>query len=154
LFLSCQNTEKQTKCPQLFLKRACEFRVSALNFRYKKKFDGIRICRQNAMKTISENLLQEITRRLVAELKPEKVILFGSHAWGKPTDDSDLDLLVIVPESNEPPTKRATRAYRSLIGMGVPKDILVYTRAEVDRHSRVYASLISEVLERGRVLYG
>jgi hypothetical protein len=39
------------------------------------------------MKTISESLLQEITQRLVAELKPEKVILFGSHAWGKPNDD-------------------------------------------------------------------
>ncbi len=106
------------------------------------------------MKTISKNLLDEITRRLVAELKPEKIILFGSHAWGQPNDDSDLDLLVIVAESNEPPTKRSTRAHRCLIGMGVPKDILVYTRAEVDRHSRVYASLISEVLERGRVLYG
>jgi len=106
------------------------------------------------MKTISENLLHEITQRLVAELKPEKVILFGSHAWGKPTDDSDLDLLVIVPESNEPPTKRATRAYRSLRGVMVPMDILVHTHAEVQRHSRVYASLISEILERGKVLYG
>lgn len=107
-----------------------------------------------AMKTISENLLQEITQRLVAELKPEKVILFGSHAWGKPNEDSDLDLLVIVPESNEVPTKRSTRAHRSLRGIMVPMDILVHTHAEVERHSRVYASLISEVLERGRVLYG
>jgi predicted nucleotidyltransferase len=106
------------------------------------------------MKTISENLLQEITQRLVAELKPEKVILFGSHAWGQPNEDGDLDLLVIVSESNEPPTKRATRAHRSLIGVMVPMDILVRTRAEVERHSRVYASLISEILERGKVLYG
>jgi len=106
------------------------------------------------MKTISENLLQEITQRLVVDLKPEKVILFGSHAWGQPNDDSDLDLLVIVAESNEPPAKRATRAHRSLIGLMVPMDILVRTRAEVERHSRVYASLISEILERGKVLYG
>ncbi|MGH7453490.1 MAG: nucleotidyltransferase domain-containing protein [Nitrosopumilaceae archaeon] len=109
---------------------------------------------KNKMKTISKNLLDEITRRLVEELKPEKIILFGSHAWGQPDADSDLDLLVIVPESNEPPTKRATRAHRSLIGVMVPMDILVRTRAEVERHSRVYASLISEILERGRVLYG
>ncbi len=106
------------------------------------------------MKTISKGLLDEITRRLVEELKPEKVILFGSHAWGQPDEDSDLDLLVIVSESNELPTQRATRAHRSLRGMGVPKDILVYTRAEVERHSRVYASLVSEVLDRGEVLYG
>jgi predicted nucleotidyltransferase len=101
------------------------------------------------MKTISQNLLDEITQRLVAELEPERIILFGSHAWGQPNEDSDLDLLIIVTESNEPPTKRTTRADRSLIGMGVSKDILVYTRAEVDRHSRVYASLISEVLNAG-----
>jgi len=106
------------------------------------------------MKTISENLLQEITQRLVVELEPEKVILFGSHAWGKPNEDSDLDLLVIVTESHEPPAKRATRAHRSLIGVMAPMDILVRTRAEVERHSRVYASLISEILERGKVLYG
>lgn len=106
------------------------------------------------MKTISKNLLDEITQRLVAELKPEKIILFGSHAWGQPDEDSDLDLLVIVSESNEPPTKRATHAHRSLRGVMVPMDILVHTHAEVERHSRVYASLISEILERGRVLYG
>lgn len=106
------------------------------------------------MKTISKSLLDEITQRLVAELKPEKIILFGSHAWGQPDEDSDLDLLVIVAESNEPPTKRATRAHRSLIGVMVPMDILVRTHAEVERHSRVYASLISEILDRGKVLYG
>jgi predicted nucleotidyltransferase len=106
------------------------------------------------MRTISKSLLEEITQRLVEEFKPDKIVLFGSHAWGQPNDDSDLDLLVIVPQSTESPTKRATRAYRSLRGVGAPMDILVRTRAEVERHSRVYASLICEILERGRVLYG
>jgi hypothetical protein len=91
---------------------------------------------------------------LVAELAPDKIILFGSHVWGQPNEDSDLDLLVIVPESNERPAKRAARALWCLRGMGVPKDVLVYTRTEVERHRPVYASLICEVLERGRTLYG
>lgn len=138
----------RSNCVELQL----DFQAKAIYFIHSLKF--LSNLPKNCMKTISENLLKEITQRLVAELQPEKIILFGSHAWGQPKDDSDLDLLVIVTESNEPPTKRATRAHRSLIGMGVPKDILVYTRAEVERHSRVYASLISEVLERGRVLYG
>ncbi|MCX7706650.1 MAG: nucleotidyltransferase domain-containing protein [Anaerolineae bacterium] len=106
------------------------------------------------MKTIPAELLQEITQRLVAEFEPEQIILFGSHAWGIPEDDSDIDLLVITRDSPERPAQRSARAYRSLRGLMVPTDIIVKTRAEVDRYRRVRASLESEALERGRVLYG
>ena len=102
----------------------------------------------------SEPPWEEATRRLVAELEPERIILFGSHAWGSPNEDSDLDLLVIVSHSEQPPTLRAVRAHRCLRDIPFPVDVLVKTRAEVERASHVPASLISEVLERGRVLYG
>ena len=102
----------------------------------------------------SIDLLEEITRRLVTELEPEQIILFGSHAWGTPDQNSDIDLLVIVPYSDLRPAERAMRAYRSLRGVDVAIDLLVKTRAEVDRARRVYASLVSEILERGRVLHG
>ena len=97
---------------------------------------------------------EEVTRRLVAEMEPDRIILFGSHAWGSPDEDSDLDLLVIVPHSDQPPTLRAVRAHRCLGDIPFPVDVLVKTRAEVERGSQVPASLISEVLERGKVLYG
>ena len=106
------------------------------------------------MKTVSRDLLEEMTRRLVAELQPEQIILFGSHAWGRPDEDSDVDLLVIVPHADDKPTERARRAYRCLRGLMVPADILVKTRVEVERFRRVHASLESEILERGKVLYG
>jgi len=106
------------------------------------------------MKTIPKELLEEISRRLVVALQPEQIILFGSHAWGTPDEDSDVDLLVIVPHSDVPPTQRAMRAHRALRGLNVPKDIVVKTRAEVERFRRVRASLESEILERGKVLYG
>ena len=106
------------------------------------------------MRTISDELLRELTRRLVTELQPEQIILFGSHAWGTPDEDSDIDLLVIVPTSDLSPAQRATRAYRSLRGLLAPVDVLVKTRAEVERYRHVRASLESEILERGRVLYG
>ena len=106
------------------------------------------------MKTVSKELLDEMTRRLVAELKPEKIILFGSHAWGTPDENSDVDLLLIVPHSDLSPARRAAQAHRCLRGLNVPKDILVKTRAEVDRFRHVHASLEAEVLERGTVLYG
>ncbi len=97
---------------------------------------------------------EEITRRLAVEMEPDRIILFGSYAWGSPDEDSDLDLLVIVPHSDQPPTLRAVRAHRCLRGIPFPVDVLVKTRAEVERGSHVPASLVSEVLERGRVLYG
>lgn len=105
------------------------------------------------MKTISRDVLQEITERLIAEFQPEQIILFGSRAWGKPDDDSDVDLLVIVPHSDMKPIQRAVRARRCLRGIRMPKDILVKTRAEVDKYRDVYASLECEILERGKVLY-
>jgi predicted nucleotidyltransferase len=98
--------------------------------------------------------IEEITRRLVAEFAPETIILFGSHAWGHPDEHSDLDLLVVVPESDQSAPRRAARAYRCLREVGVPLDILVKTREEVERTRHVPASLIHEVLNRGRVLYG
>lgn len=98
--------------------------------------------------------LEEITARLVREFRPERVILFGSHAWGQPSADSDVDLLLIVSESDESPTRRAQRAQRCLGSLRVPADILVKTRAEVERLLRVHTSLVARVMEEGTVLYG
>ena len=106
------------------------------------------------MKTLTTHLLEEITRRLVDELRPEQIILFGSHAWGTPHDDSDVDLLVIVPGGGVAASEYTLRARRSLRGLELPKDILVRTRAEIERLRGVHASLESEILERGIVLYG
>ena len=106
------------------------------------------------MKSLSPELLNEMTSRLVAEFRPEKVILFGSYAWGEPGEDSDVDLLVIVAESDEKPVQRAVRAHRSLSGLNVSKDVLVKTRMEFERYQDVKASLENMILQRGKVLYG
>jgi len=105
------------------------------------------------MQEVSTVLLQEITHRLVDEFRPEQIILFGSHAWGKPDVNSDLDLLVIVSQSELSPAQRAMRAHRRLQGLNVPKDILVRTRAEVERLRDVQASLEHQIFARGTVLY-
>ena len=105
------------------------------------------------MQELSPLLLREITHRLVNEFQPEEIILFGSHAWGKPDEDSDLDLLVIVSQSELSPARRAMQAHRCLQGLNVPKDILVRTRAEVERFRTVRASLEHQIFERGTVLY-
>jgi uncharacterized protein len=106
------------------------------------------------MDSISAELLQDMGRRLVAEFDPEQIILFGSHAWGKPNADSDLDLFTVVPETHEHPAKLATRAYSRLHGIVVPTDIIVQSCEQTARYGRVPASLEAKILKDGIVLYG
>ena len=106
------------------------------------------------MKKLDQNLLETATQRLVAEFQPEQVWLYGSHAWGNPHDDSDIDLLVVVSNSDETPIRRAQRAHRCLRGLRMPKDVLVETRMEVDRVKGSSTSLENIILNRGRRLYG
>lgn len=106
------------------------------------------------MKVLSEDLLQTATQRLVAEFQPEQVWLFGSHAWGTPHEDSDVDLMVIVPRSDECAIKRMQHAHQCLRGTRFPKRVLVPTRAEADRYKHLCASLFHQVLVTGRKLCG
>jgi uncharacterized protein len=103
---------------------------------------------------LTQETLQDISRRIAADLHPEQIILFGSHAWGTPTEDSDVDLLVILSESDESPHRRVVRAHRALRGLAVPCDIVVRTRAEIDRISPVRSSLLFRALTEGRRLDG
>ena len=98
--------------------------------------------------------IDEACRRLVGALHPERIILFGSHVWGTPNADSDFDFLVIVADSELPPHKRAQLAYHSLMGLGVPCDVVVQTHAETERLSKVVTSLTRRVLDQGRVIHG
>ena len=88
------------------------------------------------------------------EFHPETIYLFGSHAWGIPKAESDLDLLVIVKTSRQRPIQRAIRALRSLRGVKAPIDVLVKTRREFERYSSVKASLEAQILWEGKLLYG
>lgn len=73
---------------------------------------------------------------------------------GQPDDGSDLDLLVVVPQSDENPVRRSQRAHRCLGGVNVATDILVKTRAEVERFRNVRASLEYLIFSKGRLIYG
>jgi uncharacterized protein len=106
------------------------------------------------MKTIPQGLLDKAIGRLQAEFQPDEIFLYGSHAWGTPHDNSDVDLLVIIPDSDEPPIRRAQRAHRCLRGLRLPKDVLVETRQEINRVKHLRASLENAILNRGRRLYG
>jgi predicted nucleotidyltransferase len=96
-------------------------------------------------------LLQEIVRRIVAAAQPEKIILFGSAARGEMGPDSDVDLLVIKSCRNRRGT--AQRIRRKLIGVGVPKDIIVATPEDIERYKDTIGLIYRPALREGRVLY-
>ena len=99
-------------------------------------------------------LISDITDRLVKEFNPEAIFLFGSHVWGAPNADSDLDLLVILSSSDIVSTKRSKLAYRCLRDIPYPLDILVKTRKEVEKFAQIPQSLEYQILLKGRCLYG
>ena len=70
--------------------------------------------------------IKNISDKIAVEYKPEKIILFGSFAWGKPTKDSDIDLL-IVKKAEESSRKLAQEIDNSLFEREMPIDILVYS---------------------------
>jgi len=106
------------------------------------------------MKNIPDGLLDDVVKRLVDGLHPEKIILFGSHAYGVPNEDSDIDLLIVISESDEPRYRRAQKAYGYLWGLGVPIELVILTRQEVDQSLNVVTSLARKAVKQGKILYG
>lgn len=101
---------------------------------------------------VDDALLKEIVNRIVNTVHPERIVLFGSYVYGRPKDESDLDILVIM-HSKLPRYRRSVPIYSSLAGLLVPKDILVYTPEEIEEWSEVPQAFITTVLKKGKVIY-
>ena len=100
---------------------------------------------------VSETLPRAV-RRIAATLKPQKIILFGSYAYGTPTPDSDVDLLIVM-QTNGPHKERSWAVSRLLIPRPFPVDILVRTPVEITQALKGRNYFMQEVVSRGRVLY-
>jgi uncharacterized protein len=98
-------------------------------------------------------VLDDIVSRLASGLSPERIYLFGSQASGKASLGSDYDLLVVVPHSNLPRHRREALCYDLLWGLTTPVDVIVLTRTEFRRLSRVKTSLASTAQTKGILLY-
>jgi len=108
------------------------------------------------MTPITNELIAEIIRRLVASLDPEEIILFGSYAWGIPHQYSDIDLCIILPDAI-PGFDRiewGVRALNALDDLMVDVDVLIKTRLDVETFKTVPASLTRKIVEQGNLLYG
>jgi uncharacterized protein len=97
-------------------------------------------------------VLQATVDRIVRALEPQKIILFGSYAYGEPTPDSDVDLLVIM-ETRAPRRERYRAVSDLLYPRPFPVDILVKSPAEIEQALAGDDFFIREIVERGVVLY-
>lgn len=98
-----------------------------------------------------EGKVQEIVQRIVEAVAPEKIILFGSAARGEMGPDSDIDLLVV--KACDAPREIERRIYRSLIGIGIPKDVLVVTPGHLEKHKDTIGYIYRSALREGRIIY-
>jgi len=96
--------------------------------------------------------LRSAIQKIVDELNPEKIVLFGSYAYGRPTPHSDVDLLIIL-KTNASLKERSWMVSRLLLPRPFPVDILVKTPKEIEKALKSGDFFLQEILERGKVLY-
>lgn len=104
---------------------------------------------------VTQEMLDEMVRTIVAEVQPEKIYLFGSLARGEATEDSDIDLLIVerLGFADRSRWQELQKIRSSLLAFRLPKDILVYSQDEVARWQNSFNHIVAHALREGRLLY-
>jgi predicted nucleotidyltransferase len=108
------------------------------------------------MVKVCDEVIGQMARRIAQEIRPERIVLFGSWARGQADAGSDVDLLVVEREPFGPQRSRrqeAVRIWRCLSSFRVPTDILVYSVGEIGQWKDCRQHIIARALREGRVLY-
>ena len=100
----------------------------------------------------TEAKIARMVRRIVSQFRPERIILFGSHARGEGGPDSDVDLLVVMPVEGSKREKRIAIGV-ALSDFGVPLDIVLSTPEEVEKRQRIPGTIERPAMLEGKVLY-
>lgn len=102
-------------------------------------------------RTVTEQKIKEVVNKIVKEYQPEKIILFGSWAWGEPGPDSDVDLF-IVKRTDRSTREVAREIDGSIFPRPFPIDFIVYTPEQVEKWREV-DFFIRNIFTKGKVLY-
>ena len=100
---------------------------------------------------VSEHQITRFGQRLAELFHPERIVLFGSYAYGSPTSDSDVDILVVMPLQESPIDKSVEM--RMKLRPGFPLDLLVRTPSKIQERLAMGDDFIRDILENGKVLY-
>ena len=101
---------------------------------------------------IDESLTHEIVRRILAAAKPDQVILFGSAATGQMKRNSDIDLLIVEPDSIDQ-HEHSVRIRRALGNLGFPVDVIVISTERFEETKNIVGGIAYPAHKYGRVLY-
>jgi predicted nucleotidyltransferase len=101
----------------------------------------------------SDPKLEELVRRLVDAVHPQRIYLFGSRARGDAKPDSDYDILLLSDHEEDDLPVLRQGAYQSLWGFGMPVDVIVMNEGFFDRRRVVVASLPGTVAREGKLVY-
>ena len=97
-------------------------------------------------------VIEQLVQRIIELVQPLRIILFGSAARGEMGPDSDIDVLVVMPEGVHR-RRTAQLLYRQIRGLGVPFDILVATPDDLERHKDNIGLVYQSILREGREVY-
>jgi predicted nucleotidyltransferase len=104
---------------------------------------------------VTKRQINKLARFIAERFRPERIILFGSYAYGTPNEDSDVDLLVVMPVRGHV-VEKAIEIYRAMDALGaVPPalDLMVRSPAQLRRRIALNDFFLREIVERGKVLY-
>lgn len=100
----------------------------------------------------SHEQLDDLVRRIVEVVHPLRIILFGSAARGEMRPESDLDVMVVMPDGTHR-RHTAQQLYPHLVGMGIAVDILVATPSDIEQYGNTIGMVYRRVVHEGKQLY-
>jgi len=117
-----------------------------LSFHWRSAFITVKVC-----KMVDITAIQSLCEQIVRQFNPLKVVLFGSYAYGAPTEDSDVDLLVVMPVKG----KAVNKAAEILLSIDhkFPVDVIVRTPELVKKRIALGDFFLKDIMEKGKVLY-
>lgn len=95
--------------------------------------------------------ISDLCRQIVDVCHPQKIVLFGSYAYGSPTEDSDVDLMIVMPFEGHHAYQAGT--IRSQVHTPLPIDLLVRTPEQVRERIEMGDSFMQEIVDQGEILY-
>jgi uncharacterized protein len=95
--------------------------------------------------------IQEFSQQIAEKFQPDRIILFGSYAYGQPTEDSDVDLLVILPFEDLPVYKAVE--IRRQVRPPFPLDLMARTSEQIQQRLDMGDFFIHDIINKGRILY-
>lgn len=100
---------------------------------------------------VSPERIQEVANFIAQQFQPDKIILFGSYAYGNPTEDSDVDLLVLMDFAGK--SLKKSVEIEEALDVRFPLDLIVRTSGQVQERIARKDVFLREIVDKGQTLY-